>query len=499
MTPFTFDFSNIFNIKVYNNYNFAIARVRLRGSSGSAGEAKNMRVFFRLWTAQSPDTDYLTGSTYPSNPDAAGLPASPQVGAGHITLPFFASGNLGANSDYGPGGANTLDIEIPAGRDSTWAYFGCFLNLYDAGNLIDGTQVQGWLNGDHHCLVAQIATDDAPIPSGVSPETSDKLAQRNLQITHSDNPGPASAHVIPQAFDIRPSATTRGAADFDELMIDWGDVPKGTVASIFWPQVAAADVLALASRLYRTHDLAAADAHTLSSKVTGGVTYVPIPAGAGENFAGLFTLALPASVRSGQEFDVLVRRVARRRALDIGRKTPVTADRAGAAAARGGDFSRWRYVTGTFQVKIPVSTAAVMLRPEEDRLAILKWRLDRLAPSNRWRAVLKRYVDQVAGRVLGLGGDPDAIPPSLKGAPIKLGRPCDDTVEYCGKVIEVAFDCFGDFDGFTLEECCERRVFTCREKGLGEIVLRACKERLSLSVFVLRHDHRKIARLVVRA
>ena len=32
----------------HNNYNFAVARVRMRGPQGPAGEAQNARVFFRL-------------------------------------------------------------------------------------------------------------------------------------------------------------------------------------------------------------------------------------------------------------------------------------------------------------------------------------------------------------------------------------------------------------------------------------------------------------------
>src|SRR5260370_39530242 len=117
------------------------------------------------------------------------------------------------------GGANTRDIQIANGKDSIWAYFGCFLNLYDSTNVIDGSPVQAWLNGTHHCIVAQIAFDDAPIPPGASPESSDKLAQRNLQITHSDNPGAAATHRIPQTFDIRPSAAVAPSPYPHELLI----------------------------------------------------------------------------------------------------------------------------------------------------------------------------------------------------------------------------------------------------------------------------------------
>jgi hypothetical protein len=86
-------------------------------------------------------------------------------------------------------------------------------------------------------------------------------------------------------------------------------IPPGSVAFIYWPQVLASDVLALASKLYTSHALSAADSHTIKCKVTGGVTYVPIPTGAGQNFAGLFTVDLPMTVVTGQEFNIVVRRI----------------------------------------------------------------------------------------------------------------------------------------------------------------------------------------------
>ncbi len=495
VSPLTIRFNSPFNFRVFSNYNFAVARVRLHGPS----QAQNARVFFRLWTTQTPDTDYVTVSTYPSNPDAAGLPGSPLVGADHITLPFFATGNLGSSTDYDVGGVNNRDITAGAG-ESVWAYYGCFLNVYDPANVIDGQQVQAWLNGTHHCLVAQIAFDGTPLFIGANPEASDKLAQRNLQVTTSDNPGPASTHRIPQTFDIRPSPMGQLAGQVDELMIDWGAIPAGSIASIYWPQVPAAQVLALAKSLYKVQTLTAADSHTIQVKVKGGVTYIPVPPNAGANFAGLLTLDLPPSVVTGQQFDVVVRRVSRKDVpiIEIQARrggTPPTRPR----ASQGGGALSWRYVTGTFQVRIPVSTAAVMLRPEEDTLAILKWRLQQMQPANRWYPVLQRYIGYVSDRVTGLGGDPSAIPPSPSGAPLPVTEPCEDVVEYCGKVVEVIFDCFGDLEGFVLDSCCERIVFRTREARLGELVLKACKERLALCVFVLRHDKATIRRIVIRS
>jgi hypothetical protein len=541
VTPFTVDFSQFWNPRIFANYNFAVARVRLRGTQGPAGAAQDVRVFFRLWSTQTADTDFQIASTYPSVLDGNGLPGSPQVGADHHTLPFFATGDLSNNTDYNPGGANIQTVQITTG-DQVWAYFGCFLNLYDSNNVIDGHQIQHWLNGTHHCIVAQIAYDDAPIinANGVTanPENSDKLAQRNLQVTHSDNPGQPATHRIPQTFDIRPSRPLLELPGSllnypDELMIDWGAVPTGSVASIYWPQVNATEVINLAGSLYGSHLLSAADGNTVQCKVTRGVTYIPIPPATGENFAGLLTVDLPASVVKGQEFNVIVRRVATRRTGEqVGIAVPaklatahvtstsrIVADNAPArhvtkiqvskepeprAAASAETLAavvkkpkNWRYIVGTFQIKIPVTTRDVMLFPEENTLAIMKWRLQQMAPANRWYPVLKRYISYLAARVDGLGGNSDSILPSPSGVPPRPGGRITE-VEYTGKVCEVLFDCFGDFEGFVLSDCDGSHIFKTRERGIGELVLRACKERLLLSVYVTAKGEHRIHKLVIR-
>jgi len=512
VTPFTIDLSNIFSPKVFANYNFAVARVRLRGTAGPAGAANDVKVFFRLWSTETADTDYQESSNYRSNLDSNGLPDSPLIGTGYHTIPFFATGNLSGNTDYNPGGINNRSIQINSGN-SIWAYFGCFLNLYDSGNVIDGQQIQQWLNGTHHCIVAQIAYDDAPIVNSngivMSPANSDKLAQRNLQITLSDNPGAAVTHRIPQTFDTRPSPSLLTAAGMlldypDELMIDWGKTPVGSIASIYWPQVSASQVLQLASKLYGGHQLTAADANTIQCPVTNGVTYIPIPPGSGESFAGLLTVDLPTTVVTGQEFNIVIRRITTRRSRqglaggDIAITSPKGVSRkAGpAVVVNKSDFRNWRYVVGTFQVRIPVTTQDVMLFPEQNTLAIMKWRLQHMAPTNRWYPVLQRYISYISGRVAGLGGDPDAIPASPNGAPIP-GIDRGKATSYTGKIRSILYDCFGDFEGFVLESCSERYSFKSCEKGISEVVLRACRERLTVTVGVDRSRQMRIRGITI--
>jgi hypothetical protein len=482
----------------YYNYNFAIARVRLRASSGSS--AQNVKVFFRLFLTQTNDTDYQTSTTYLSNPEAStGLPASPSSDAATDTIPFFATGNLTSspvNTDYGLNGVNNQTVTIPATGENVWAYFGCFINVYDPNNYVNGTAVPTYLMGTHHCLVAQIAYDGAPIINTgtvtANPANSDKLAQRNLQVSPADNPGPPSTHRIPQTFDTRPSRPmapdATGLLTYpDELMIQWGNVPAGSTASVYWPQVDAAEVLRLAQRLYSTHQLSASDRHTVQCKVTGGATYVPIPEGTGQSYAGLFTVDLPEGVKRGEEFDIVVCRISTRPETDeLASANFGVAER---VVVKGRPEREWRYVVGTFQVKIPVSTADVLLVPEENTLAIMKWRLSEMSSTNRWYPVLQRYIAYISARVDGMGGDAAAIEPSRLGAPARVGGPGEKWEESTGKVSGLVYDRFGDFEGFLLltEEGHERRFWS-REREVEDLVDRAWKERMVISVFVHPHE-----------
>ena len=140
-----------------------------------------------------------------------------------------------------------------------------------------------------------------------------------------------------------------------------------------------------------------------------------------------------------------------------------------------------RFIVGSFQVKIPVSTAEAMLPAEETTLAIMKARLDAMLPTNRWRPVLIRYLGLISARVKGLGGDPDRIPPSLQGY-FQSGRIVCKDEEFTGKVCEVIFDCHGDFVGFVLACCSSERRFHCREPAIFDVVFRAYKDRLLICV-----------------
>ena len=509
------------------NYNFAIARVRLKGSTGPIAAAKDVKVFFRLFTTQTFDTDFINSTSVVTNadpnvtyPPSGNNPSSPLPGTNGkgvingCSLPFFATANFDANpSDYQPApkGANNQTIEIPSGQGAegyAWAFYGCFLNVNDASNIFGSPPglvqpVQQWLVGAvHSCLVAQIAYSDAPIinAGGVieNPENSDKLAQRNLQVTTSGNPGFPATHRVPQTIDVRPSPPAQSADPSsilsypDEIMIDWGKTPLGSTASIYWPAVSAASVLKLAAELYPAQTLSAADANTIQCQVVSPVTYIPIPAGAGGSFAGLLTVDLPASVRYGDEFDVVVRRITTKQVIiPTPPPPPKIAAPADAADVAAKGQLLWRYVTGSFLVKIPVQHESTILPGDENLLAILKWRLGLIGSGNRWYPVLLRYISYLAGRIDGMGGNASQIPPSPDGYQPPSPGPEKHERDRCytGKVIGVRYDRFGDFEGFTLlSEEGHEHWFRGREPKVEELVNRAWIERTLISVQVESHD-----------
>ncbi len=499
------------NISGNKNYNFALARVRLQDSP--LATANSVRVFFRLFVAQSCDTDFQPLTTYKStlgtSGDDNGKPVFPQPsgtgltdpsGQSIQTIPFFATDASGAHDyDSSVSNANIRNIQIPSNKDKVWAYYGCYLDVYNSSN-------QSKFPGTHHCIVAEIAYDFAQIINAngitLSPENSDKLAQRNLQITSSGNPGYPDTHRIPQAFDIRPSSPAGAASGQllnypDELMIDWGNVPAGSTASLFWPQISAHDLLKLATDLYGIHHLSASDPNTIQCTTVKGVTYIPIPYATGKNFAGLITVDLPNTVNVGQEFNINVRRITSRKPSG---QTVVKLNSMNEAAGYNKErFMRnWRYITGTFQVKIPVGIEAMLLPSEENTLAVLKWRLDNMPHVSRWYPVLQRYVKYVSGRVDGFGGDSSAVQPSLTGVKVPVTEYCEEKYQYTGTVCQVMYDCFGNFEGFVVRSCSGERLFKSRERGISEIVLRACKERMMISIGTEKGNTDKIIKIILR-
>jgi len=393
-------------------FNFAVARVRYIGML----QAQSVRVFFRLFPASTTSLAYDTSTTYRrGGQSSVTIPLLGLQNNQLVTIPCFASARVDSatttlNAQTDPPNMQT----IPISGTERKVYFGAWLDFNqttpqfpnnplpsDGPFAANRKTIQELVRGKHQCLVAEIAFDPAPIPANATPGTSDKLAQRNLAIVESANPGIVASRRIPQTFEIRPtSEKLPEGAVHDELMIHWGRTPVGSVATLYFPVVNSEEVLDLSARMYRTSNLVLIDAHTLQTH-TGGMSWIPIPKGGETNFTGMLTIDLPSTVRAGQGFTVVVRQV-----TGAGGRIPT-----GAAGA----VYVGRRILGSFQITIPVRTKEVILASEQRLLSNLRW-IERAIPAtDRWFLVFRRYVSQVASRIDGLGGDSGNVAPSPSG------------------------------------------------------------------------------------
>ena len=248
------------------------------------------------------------------------------------------------------------------------------------------------------------------------------LAQRNLAIVESANPGLEFSRRIPQTFEIQPS---QGTLEHDELMIDWGNVPLDSTATIYLPDFDSREILTLASVKYRHHRLKRIDKHTIRMD-TGGITYLPIPFADG-SFPGLLTIDLPEGVKEGEAFKLVVRQVSGiRPQYDLHRlKDERTVD--------------WRYIIGSFQLTIPVRKSADILPAQQRLLSNLRW-IERAIPTgNRWMPVFGQYVGQIADRVDALGGDSRKVAPTADGQWRQAYRICRLLSFICMLLLVVLF------------------------------------------------------------
>ena len=427
-------------------FNFALAKVHYIGLIGAA----NARTFFRLRQTQVTYApyDFPPGVQYrraPSLTDGQPIPLAGIQSGEYVTVPCFAlprvdSTAVGMDQQTdskivsGVVLGNIQTITAGSGGSEVDTFYGCWVDInqpdlrlpvdvppkqdgpFDVSdpnpNFRPAALKAALARNLHLCLIAEINFDLAPIPLGKDPSNWDKLAQRN--IVWSDA---GSAQSV-TTFDIQSTAMGLPAGQTpDELMIDWNNIPPGTTAQIYLPAVDVETVLGMADRMYSSHRLARFDGHTLQCK-TGGISYVPIPPGAGINYAGLLTVDLPDGLRGGEVFNVVVRQLTNA----FGRATPppppppaiVELGAAPEAVAVPAEFE-WRRVLGAFQLTIPVRAKDVLLVREERDLSVLRWIGEFVPDGSRWNPVFTRYLEQIAGRVSTFGGDPGQIVPSPTG------------------------------------------------------------------------------------
>jgi murein tripeptide amidase MpaA len=514
--------------------NFAVAKVRYRANTQ---DAVDVRVFFRTFNTMVSDLSY-TGSiiadlqNYRRTIDGE----IPLLGINHfhndnsteiVSIPYFAQKRVDSSiqdlttqlDDW-----NKHTVNHAVGEESV-QYFGCWLDFNQTepqfpvspvkwdGPFTDRMSIAQLVRGIHQCLVAEIRYQPAstdPIPWGATPASSDRLAQRNLAILESGNPGGGAAHLVAHTLLIKPSiraaaisdqlpatgsASAGKASRYDELVIRWHELPRDTTVNLYSPDWHADEVMALASSLRPSRArIAKVDAHTISCAV-GDITYIPLPSRGNNPIPCLLTLQLPRSVRAGQEYRIDIQQhsgLVYRRTVASGAHWELRSH--GQQKERATEWTESaRKVLGAFRLTVVVKADETLLRTAVRNLAVLRYIFAAIPRTDSWHAVFDRYIDQISQKVKALGGDPDLIEAS---ADDPGTQDHDITGEwYTGKIAEVIFDCFGDFEGFILRTCEERFYFRSAEKNVQELVMKACKERLLLSVCVTESD--KIRKIVV--
>ena len=315
-------------------FNFAVARVRLKGNTPGA-QAVKVRVFFRMFNAATTHSEFNPNTTYRFHSDGVlngvkvpllGVQNDQNGQPEYVTIPCFAVPrvNLAGPADMNnqpedTPNAYTIDVNPGVEVDS---FFGCWLDINQPQQkFLAQTPVSGNLDGPfsgtllsfnevitkapHQCLIAEIRFDDTPIPIGANSATSDKIAQRNIAWVDGPNPGVFESRRMPHPFEIRPSSPQASA--LDELMVLWGNTPNGSQAQFYLPALDAKEIVSLARAVHGSTRLKVVDPHTLQVPV-GGATFIPIPRGTARN-AGLLTVDLPDGVKRGDIYEISVRQI----------------------------------------------------------------------------------------------------------------------------------------------------------------------------------------------
>jgi hypothetical protein len=490
--------------------NFAVAKVRYRANSQ---DALDVRVFFRTFNTMVSDLSYTSDTNAMlQNYRRTTAGTIPLLGINEFfsgtgnqiaSIPYFAERRVDTSSHSMTSQADTNNVQtlMHAGATEAHTYFGCWLDFNQADPQFpadvpsgsDGPFGVGRLpipqiiRGIHQCLVAEVrfqpGTTD-PISNGAKPASSDRLAQRNLAIVESDNPGGEATHQVQHTFLLKPSSAGKGefrALDavghnrkmrHDELVFHWNDLPRDTIAHLYLPDWNVDQLMAIDSALRAGPEiLLKVDAHTVSFKVSD-ISYIPIPGHNQAPMPGLLTLQLPPTVKTGETFTVDVQH-------HTGNSFYTQADRQRKVQAV--NLSR-RQVLGGFQVNVAVKSGEKLHKKLVRNLAVLRYTFEAMAATDPWYPVFQRYLSQLGEQITGLGIDASLVPASLDDPGLPGETDLFTPGKITGKVREVFFDCFGDFKGFQLETCSSSHYIPSNERGIEDIVLRACRKRCTLTI-----------------
>jgi hypothetical protein len=191
-------------------HNFALAKVRLQSAMG----LDDLRVTFRLFRWGVASVEFNQTLAYRSALSGIGL-LGRTTSNELASIPFFADARLAPSADMNlqPDGSNLFSFG-PTGGSEAQSYFGAYLDInqstprfpqtYTGDGFFSGPlhPIRDLLEDHHQCMVVELLHADDPTVDGSTPGISDNLAQRNLLIVQTANPGSEITRTVQHAFNI---------------------------------------------------------------------------------------------------------------------------------------------------------------------------------------------------------------------------------------------------------------------------------------------------------
>ena len=212
-----------------NVHNFALAQARLESVSTVTDLRATFR-FFRWGTASVEFDDSLAYRTAASGVGLLGRTTSNEL----ASIPFFAEPRVAAavdmNTQLDP--SNLLASFGPTGGVEDTTYFGAYLDINQTTGRFPQTfvgdgpfgaalhSIRDLLEDHHQCMVVELVHTGDPTVAGSTPGTSDNLAQRNLLIVQTANPGSPITRTVQHSFNIDLTRKVRRPRRDPEPVID---------------------------------------------------------------------------------------------------------------------------------------------------------------------------------------------------------------------------------------------------------------------------------------
>jgi hypothetical protein len=211
-----------------NIHNFSLAKVRLTSAAGLT----DLRVTFRFLRWGVASVEFNDTLTYRS--DVSGIGLLGRTTSNELaSIPFFSEPRVATSASMT---TQTDAVNLfsfgPTGGSEAQSYFGAYLDInqttlrfpqtYTGDGPFGGTlySVRDLLEDHHQCMVVELLHAGDRTVAGATPGTSDNLAQRNLLIVQSANPGSEVTRTVQHAFNIDLTRSLRRHKHDPEPIVD---------------------------------------------------------------------------------------------------------------------------------------------------------------------------------------------------------------------------------------------------------------------------------------